>query len=66
MASPPNEADPAQQSDASLIDWDELKQRMREAVRVVIQDLADERGLSYDKYLDRHFASDTRQSRPPQ
>jgi len=48
-------ADPTKENDPSVIDWDELKQRMREAMRAVIQDLANERGLTYEAYLERHF-----------
>jgi len=39
--------------DPSLIDWDELKARICEAIRAVIQERADELGLSWNDYLDR-------------
>jgi hypothetical protein len=40
--------------DPDLIDWDDLKERLRDAIRAAIQDCADESGLSYDKFLDRY------------
>jgi hypothetical protein len=41
-----------QKNDPSAIDWDELKERMREGVRAVIRERADELGLSRNAYLD--------------
>ncbi len=53
MTSPPHTAGPAEKDDPSAIDWDELKERMREAMRAVIKERADELGLSWNDYLDR-------------
>jgi len=33
---------------------DELKRRIRDAIRAAIQECADEAGLSYDEFLDRY------------
>jgi hypothetical protein len=53
MPSPPDAAGPTERDDPSAIDWDELKQRMREAMRAAIRARADEFGLSWNDYLDR-------------
>ena len=53
MTSAPDTAAPAEKNDPSAIDWDELKERMREAMRAVIRERADELGLSWNEYLDR-------------
>jgi hypothetical protein len=53
MTAPPDTADPTEKNDPSAIDWDELKERMREAMRAVIRERADELGLSWNDYLDR-------------
>jgi hypothetical protein len=37
------------------IDYDDLKQRIRDAIRVVIQERADELGISFDECIDRDF-----------
>jgi hypothetical protein len=34
--------------DPAEIDWDDMKQRLREAIRGAIQQHADELGISYD------------------
>jgi hypothetical protein len=39
-------------NDPSAIDWDDLKERIREAIRAVIQERADELGLTWNGYLD--------------
>jgi hypothetical protein len=44
-----------QEADSVPIDWDDLKARTREAIRAVIQERADEVGISYDAWLDRYF-----------
>jgi hypothetical protein len=41
--------------DPDLIDWDDLKQRVREAIRAAIQECADECGVTYDEFLDRFW-----------
>ena len=38
--------------DSPLIDFDELKQKVSEAIRAVIQEGADELGISYDACVD--------------
>jgi hypothetical protein len=43
------------EADLVSIDWDELKARTREAIRAVIQERADELGISYAACLDRYF-----------
>jgi hypothetical protein len=53
VTSPPDTADFMEGDDPSLIDWDELKARMCEAIRAVIQERADALGLSWNDYLDR-------------
>ncbi len=53
MTSAPDTASPTEKNDPSAIDWDELKERMREAMRAVIKERADELGLSWNDYLDR-------------
>jgi hypothetical protein len=53
VTSLPDTADSMERNDPSLIDWDELKARMCEAIRAVIQERADELGLSWNDYLDR-------------
>ena len=53
MISLPDTAGPTEMDDASAIDWDELKERMREAIRAVIKERAEELGLSWNDYLDR-------------
>jgi len=52
MTSSLHAAGPAEKDDPSAIDWDELKERMREAICAVIQERADELDLSWDDYLD--------------
>ena len=37
---------------SDLLDWDELKERIRDAIRGAIQECADERGLSFHEFLD--------------
>ena len=59
-----------QEADLVPIDWDELKARTREAIRAVIQERADELGISYDACLDRYFppndaATDQPSDAPP-
>jgi hypothetical protein len=46
--------------DPAAIDWDDMKQRIRDAVRGAIQQHADELGISYDACIDRYFGSDHR------
>jgi len=46
MTSPSDSAGPVQENDPSAIDWADLKERMREAIRAVIRERADELGLS--------------------
>jgi hypothetical protein len=41
--------------DPNLIDWSDLKERIRDAIRAAIQECADERGLTYDEFLDWFF-----------
>jgi hypothetical protein len=41
--------------DPTEIDWDDMKQRLREAIRGAIQQHADELGISYDACIDRYF-----------
>jgi hypothetical protein len=53
MTSAPDTANPTEKNDPSAIDWDELRERMREAMRAVIKERADELGLSRNDYLDR-------------
>ena len=53
MASPADTAGPTEKVDPSAIDWDDLKERMREAIRAVIRERANELGLSWNEYLDR-------------
>jgi hypothetical protein len=53
LMSPPDTAGPKENDDPSAIDWDELKERMREAMRAVIRERANELGLSWNDYLDR-------------
>jgi hypothetical protein len=53
MTSPSDSAGPVQENDPSAIDWADLKERMREAIRAVIRERADELGLSWNDYLDR-------------
>jgi len=53
MTSTLDTAGPTKKDDPSAIDWDDLKERMREAIRAVIQERADELGLSWNDYLDR-------------
>ena len=53
MTSPPDTVGPTEKNDPSAIDWDELKGRMREAMRAVIRERADELSLSWNDYLDR-------------
>ena len=53
MTSPPDTSGPTEKNDPSAIDWDDLKERMREAMRAVIRERADELGLSWNAYLDR-------------
>jgi hypothetical protein len=38
----------APKDDQSAIDWDDLKERMSEAIRAVIQECADELGLGWE------------------
>jgi hypothetical protein len=45
--------------DPAEIDWDDMKQRLREAIRGAIQQHADELGISYDACIDRYFGSDS-------
>ncbi len=52
MISPPDTPGPTKKDDPSAIDWDDLKERMREAMRAVIRERADELGLSWNDYLD--------------
>jgi hypothetical protein len=42
--------------DPDLIDWSDLKERIRDAIRAAIQECADERGLPCDKFLDRFLS----------
>jgi len=49
-----------QEDDPFSIDYDELKRRLREAMRTAIQERADELGLSYGAFLERYFGSDRR------
>jgi hypothetical protein len=42
-------------SEPSLLDHEDLKQRIKDAVRAVIQQRADELGISYEDCLDRFF-----------
>jgi len=53
MTSPPDTAGPKETDDPSAIDWAELKERIQEAICAVIQERADELGLSWNDYLDR-------------
>jgi len=53
MTSPSDSASPRENDGPSAIDWDDLKERIREAIRSVIQERADELGLSWNDYLDR-------------
>jgi hypothetical protein len=53
MTSPTDTASTKKNDDPSAIDWDDLKERMREAMRAVIKERADELGLSWNEYLDR-------------
>jgi len=55
MSEPPDNAGPSRGPEPSLIDRDDLKQRIREAVRPAIREHADELGLTYEAYLDRYF-----------
>jgi hypothetical protein len=41
-----------------LIDYEELKRDIAEAIRAVIRELADERGISYDDCLDLFFGDE--------
>jgi hypothetical protein len=49
----PDIASPLERDEPSAIDWDDLKARIREAMRAVIKERADELGLSWNDYLDR-------------
>jgi hypothetical protein len=46
---------PPTKPDSDLIDRDELKERIKDAIRAVIQESADERGLGYQEYLSRYW-----------
>lgn len=63
MTSPPDTAGPQENDDPSAIDWDDLKERMREAIRAVIQERADELGLSWNDYLDQRQDDEHRQEK---
>ena len=52
MTSPSGTAGPKEKNDPYAIDWDELKERMREAMRAAIRERADELGLGWNDYLD--------------
>jgi hypothetical protein len=49
-----------QEADPISIDWDDLRSRLREAIRNAIQAHADELGISYEACIDRYFGSDDR------
>jgi hypothetical protein len=49
MISPPDTPGHAEKDNPSAIDWEKLKERMR----AVIRERADELGLSWNDYLDR-------------
>jgi hypothetical protein len=53
VTSPQDNANSAERDDPSPIDWVDLKDRIREAIRAVLQERADELGLSWNDYLDR-------------
>lgn len=44
-----------EKNDPSVIDWDDLKERIREAIRAVIQKDADELGISYGACVEHYF-----------
>jgi hypothetical protein len=44
--------------DPAVIDFDDIKRRLRDAVRGAIQQHADELGISYDACLARYFGRD--------
>jgi hypothetical protein len=48
---------PAHEPD--LIDWDDLKARIRDAIELTFIELADEHGLSVDEYIDWYFRAES-------
>jgi hypothetical protein len=44
--------------DSAKIDYDDIKRRVRDAVRAAIQQRADELGIGYDACLARYFGRD--------
>jgi hypothetical protein len=55
MTDLPDGAGPTQEDYSFSIDYDALKERLREAMRGAIQDRANELGLSYEAYVERHL-----------
>jgi hypothetical protein len=53
-----------QEADPFLIDHECLKRQIHEAVRTVIQERADELGLSYEACVERYFGRTTTQPAP--